>query len=744
MNSANILKSLQRDDKWYLGGGNRLLWAPEFPEHLDAPGFWDKASYYNIEFAPMFTWSILDDAGAEVPLGTGRRSWNPSCLESRYRPGGKSGALSVTERKCVLPNNVAVSELTVRNRSRKRRTLILVAWSAIESSDAQEVLEPRQTSSAFTFAKAVRRQNFPDFRFGCSFGMAGRGVSAACVLSEGKVPPPRWGLTPFGDEFPFPASRTVPKQEPGGRGVVFVAFRRKIRLGPGSSTSAVAAWACGSSELEATSHLALILKQRDPVHLSVLNWSDHFSSVPRFSSDDPFFEHAYWYRWYGLKLNTVLGGEERLAFPHVCEGIGYFRAPITYSAQCHMLENRWMHEGELARGSLLTFIDNQRSDGAFRGYIDINHYRQEMFYHANWGRAVLALDAVHPSVEFLQKAYAGLKKLAGYYDTERDTEVSGLYDIDNHYESGQEYSSRYLAVNESADRTHWGEVFRLKGVDVTVYVYELKSALAMIAEKLGLASESELWALEAAKIREAVRRLMWDPGQEMFFDVDPASGSRTGVKSAVCFYPYFTDIVDEPHLAGLQRHLFSKREFWTPVPVPSLAVDDPQFSARPEWKGKRMLCPWNGRVWPMTNSHVAEALASAACRFGDGVLKRRAAEFITKFCRMMFFEGDARRPNSFEHYNPMTGAPSLYRGIDDYQHSWLVDLIIQYVCGIRPGPFSVTIDPLPFDLKRAALNNVRIRGRRIDFSLSGKRFRVTVDGKHTATGVLGKAVTLQI
>lgn len=742
MNATTVLKSLQRDDKWYLGGGNRLLWAPEFPLHLDVPGFWDKASYYNFEFAPLFTWSLLDESGSEISLEAGRRSWDPSCLKSSFRSKGQAGTLSVTERKCVLPNNVAVSEITVRNTSRKRRRLHLVAWTAVESSDAQEMLDVREKGSAFTFAKVVRRKDFPDFRFGCSFGLAGRAITAASVLSEGKVPLPKWALTPFSEDFPFPTARADRKVS--AKGIMFVAFRRTLRLGPAQSTTAVAAWSCASSALEAESHLRLILKQRDPVRLSVLNWADHLSSVPQFSSDDPFFEQAYWYRWYGLKLNTVLGGEERLAFPFVCEGIGYFRAPITYSAPCHMLENRWMHDAELARGSLLTFIDNQRPDGGFYGYLDINHYRQEMFYHANWGRAVLALDGVHPSMEFLQKAYAGLKKLAGYYDTERDSEVSGLYDIDNHYETGQEYSSRYLAVSKEADQTQWGEVFRLKGVDVTVYVYELKSALAAIADKLGLVAESELWAMESSKIREAVRRLMWDADHEMFYDVDPATGIRTRVKSAVSFYPYFTDIVDETHLAGLRRHLFSKREFWTPVPVPSLAADDPRFSARPEWKSKRMLCPWNGRVWPMTNSHVAEALASVACRFEDAVLRRRAAELITKFCRMMFFNGDPHRPNSFEHYNPINGAPSVYRGIDDYQHSWIVDLIIQYVCGIRPGQFSVTIDPLPFSLKRAALKNVQIRGRRIDFSLEGKRFRVTVDGKQTVTGTVGRALTLQI
>src|SRR2546429_4324554 len=33
-----------------------------------------------------------------------------------------------------------------------------------------------------------------------------------------------------------------------------------------------------------------------------------------------------------------------------------------------------------------------------------------------------------------------------------------------------------------------------------------------------------------------------------------------------------------------------------------------------EWKGKRHNCPWNGRVWPMTNSHIIEALARVVDR----------------------------------------------------------------------------------------------------------------------------------
>ncbi|NIR43140.1 MAG: hypothetical protein GWN99_14470, partial [Gemmatimonadetes bacterium] len=92
----------------------------------------------------------------------------------------------------------------------------------------------------------------------------------------------------------------------------------------------------------------------------------------------------------------------------------------------------------------------------------------------------------------------------------------------------------------------------------------------------------------------------------MFSDLDPRTMRRTGLKAAVHFYPFFTDLVGPEHMEGLRRHLLSPGEFWTIYPVPSSSVDDPYYSPDAEWKGKRHNCPWNGRVWPMANSHVAE------------------------------------------------------------------------------------------------------------------------------------------
>jgi hypothetical protein len=144
----------------------------------------------------------------------------------------------------------------------------------------------------------------------------------------------------------------------------------------------------------------------------------------------------------------------------------------------------------------------------------------------------------------------------------------------------------------------------------------------------------------------------------------------------------------------------------------------------------------------MTNSHVAEALCQAALRFDDDELRERGAEFIRRFVHMMFDDGYPERPNCFEHYNPNTGLPCRYRGIDDYQHSWVVDLLIKYAAGIRPGDTSVTVDPFPFDLTHLSIEDVPVRDHRIGVTRTADRFTVRVDGEPDTRRPLGTPVIL--
>jgi hypothetical protein len=727
----DLFSYLSRDDKWYLGSGGPLLWAPRFPAWVDVPGFWDQAHYYSQPLGPLFTVTLLDDGGQPLVPVARRRRWVPGLLQVEYHlPSG----LLLREDMVVAPGGVAASVFTFSGHHTERG-LHLVAWTSQEV----EVRPARRVGD-------LMRRDRAGVCWTC--GTAAEGVPH-CFLTT--FPPPGWArvvatesapVLPQWDVCPFGAGAPTADREDAllqGKAVLHGAVGFEIKE-PTAQRVTVAV-SVGDSWADC---VQAIEEGQDPVASCRDSWQHFFSGLPVLTCSDPYLERYYWYRWYGLGLLSQPERGASLPHPAVAEGPGQFRLPISYSVQCHVRELRWRHDATLAKASLLNFLENQRDSGEYPGHLRRTGGEPDTFYHADWGGSLLNLLAVHPDQSLLALAYESLSRYARYLDEARDTEETGLTDVVNHFETGQEYSSRYLAVDPEADAVGWGARFRLKGVDATVYSYLLKRALAWMGSELRR-PEAGTWKKGAAAVGRSIVSRMWDAGRGMFSDVDPRTGQRTGVKAAVCFYPYMTDLVGPRHLLGLRRHLFNPDEFWTRYPVATLSVDDPLFDPDGFWRGIRRNCPWNGRVWPMTNSHLVEALAVCGVRLDPG-LAGPCGELLTRFVKMMFCGGDHRRPNCFEHYHPYTGAPSTYRGIDDYQHSWVVDLLMKCVAGVRPQvDGSIVIAPVPLDLAHLEVRGLVVRGRELRVvSERGAPVAVMADGRQVCSVERGCVGRIQL
>lgn len=740
------IESLARPDKWYLGGGDGIIFAPPFPVWLDAPGFWDEGTIFQYHLAPLFTVTILDHEGREVALVPQGRRWTPAELTVEY---ALEGGGSATEVRTVQGGGVFASEWIIR--SPARAALHAVAWTSQDTAALD--LDAVRWSGALDLVRTVVDRRGVPMAVRMELAAVGGATSWSASLSEGSALQPHWRFAPFGEQWRAESLPRAIRLEGVNRdgllhGAVHAALpvtpERAIAFAMRLSPADAVMRAGGQptplgvravSSLRPRSDTPLVNAAIEAAHVapsqplaraSRRRWHEWFAGVPHFTCSDPYLERYYWYRWYGLFLHTIAPGTGHYEWPSVCEGIGFFHQPITYSAQCHVRELRWRHDPEHARGVLRTIFARQRPDGSLHGRIYVNHLEGTDFYHANWGDAVLALDVLHPDDAFARELYPALARHAEWLAANRDAEGSGMIDVVDQYETGQEYMSRYEAVDPLADAYGWENRIRLKGIDVTVYAYALYSALGRLATRCGAGADRPRWESLGQRTRDAVRTQMWDAAAGMFHDVDPRTMTRTGVAAAVCFYPYFTDLATDEHVPGLERNLLDSARFWSTYPVPSSAMDDPRFSASAEWKGKRHVCPWNGRVWPMTNSHVVEALGRWATPRHPR-LRAAAGELLRRFVHLMFHDGDVSRPNCFEHYNPITGAASVYRGIDDYQHSWVADLILQYACGIRPSPSQIVIDPLPMGIDTFELRGLQVDDLHLGIRLDAGYVTVTVN-----------------
>ncbi len=736
-NTRERLQQLERDDKWFLSGGDGFIWAPPFPAALHLPGFWDEALAYYHPFAPLFSVAIVQPDGNEIRLVQANRNWRPDKLTVEWKA---KEDVTLMEERFVLPGGVFVSHWTSTGETTWNSAAFgqahLVGYTAQPGGLVSDVRRSND-GTAVEWSRTLFDRHSAELEVQVRFFPTGKilpdTIRCAAIRSEGVAPLPVWEHTPFWEAWR--------QQEPAGlpdrctlegvsdSGLVYAAIAIPLHSvmdgGVGFSIALMPLEDCVSAAKTAAAPVSL-----DPAR----HWLEHFESYPEFACSDSHLTRYYDYRLFGLRLNALAGNCGNVHYPAVAEGIGYFHVPITYSAQCHMWETRWSRDPSTAHGSLLNFLDHQREDGSLHGRIYTNHLMRTDFYHANWGDAVLAVDAVHDDEAFLTRSYVGLSRYMQWLDRTRDSEQSGMYDVANHYETGQEYMSRYQAVDLDADVAGWQGSLRLKGVDITVYAYQLKRCLAEVAGRLGHDGEVEIWHIGAEQIASAILGMMWNEEVGMFSDVDPRTGSRTNVKAAVCFYPLLTDLLSDDMVNRLLEHLENPGEFATPYPVPSSSIDDPLFNPDAEWKGKRHNCPWNGRTWPMTNSHIVEGLLRQwnSGRRNVGTL---AADLLVRFVQMMFFDENPNRPNCFEHYNPNTGHPSVYRGIDDYQHSWVLDLLIRGVAGLEPRSDHILIDPLPIDVGDVRLIDATVRGKRVNIFRRGQEIEVMVNNSTQKTTV---------
>lgn len=731
-----VMRMLEREDKWFLEGTNAAVWAPPFPLWADRPGYWDHACLFDLAVEPLFTATLLDEHGREIPLRFESRRWRPGLLIQTY---SADGGLRVTERRWIANPDTPVSHFAVENAGPRLRNLSIVHWTVQEAGreGGERHLDAiGRTPYSLGMEFQVRKGGRGLTRIAMDL-LASRPPMATCVNVSHNAPVhPVWRYTPFAEKVL--ASGGLPeewKTAGGANGtrdnaLLYAAREYRLDLMPGETGTLALGCRLTCSETRAlrVPHTAQRFdpKPDEPAE----RWRAYFSSVPDFRCSDPMIERYYWYRWYGLRLNTIRAAAKRQPYPCVYEGIneGWFRHHISYSAHVLMLDLRWMREPHVAEGTLLNFIANRRADGGFHGGIRVFPSEESGgFYHANWGKAVRQLYRVHRDRDFLERVYGPLSEYAEYFDRERDRENSRLYDVINHWETGQEFMSRYMAVDAEADH---GGAIQLKGVDATVYMYELQKTLAWMARELGLDDGAERWLDAAGETREAVLERMWDPRARMFTDADPETMRPTGAKAAAGFYPFGANLAEERHLPAIYERLLNPAEFWTPYPVPSTSMADADFDAFGEWKDMRHNCPWNGRSWPMTSSHACEALAQAALHL-DPALRPKAAGMIRDFIAMLYLEGDPERPSSYEYYNPLNGAAPYFRGTEDYMHSFVIDLIIQYAAGLRPGDAGIVVDPLPFGLEWFELENVHIGGRRVDVAWR----RTAAEGKPAGLSV---------
>lgn len=178
-----------------------------------------------------------------------------------------------------------------------------------------------------------------------------------------------------------------------------------------------------------------------------------------------------------------------------------------------------------------------------------------------------------------------------------------------------------------------------QSMDIMAYSYSARATLAKITAELGDGRENE-WQEAADEVRQRVIKQLWDPEKNACFDRD-RDGKRLPElihNNLRCmWYGMFTKEMAD---AFTDHHLLNPDEFWTPVPLPSIAINDPLFH-----NGLRNN--WSGQPQGLTYRRAIDALENYGrfaeiTRLGEKLLP----VLIRNGCRFS------------QQLDPMTGQPS--------------------------------------------------------------------------------------
>lgn len=309
----------------------------------------------------------------------------------------------------------------------------------------------------------------------------------------------------------------------------------------------------------------------------------------------------------------------------------------------------------------LIFMDHQRADGRLPGRIRNENGVLECDF--GWVQGFCfpgpALDMYYHmgrDKNYLKKLYDCLARFDAYLWGSRDSDGDGCLESWCVYDTGEDNSSRLdgsplewpyeFAPNDSLVKAYGARIQQkhikqtmpvpIESMDFMSYSHSARAVLAQISEILGNGKSAE-WTAKAKMVRDKIRSYLWDPKKSACYDRDadnkPINILQHNNIRAMYYGSFDKQMADD----FISKHLLNPKEFWTPVPLPSIAANDKAFrnAEGNDWSGQPQGLTFQRIIGALENyGHYAEV-----GRIGEKLIAVLKQEKIFA-----------------QQYNPFTGA----------------------------------------------------------------------------------------
>ncbi|MHB0857714.1 MAG: MGH1-like glycoside hydrolase domain-containing protein [Anaerolineae bacterium] len=418
-------------------------------------------------------------------------------------------------------------------------------------------------------------------------------------------------------------------------------------------------------------------------------WERYFSqAVPAFSSSDEALTRLYYYQAYVTRANLYDIPYEPFTHPYTCPWKTGAVWQWSWNTPMNAIAERWLNDKRIGAGGILLEGDNggglnigtylhplrkvtarrghteaMREVGAFRKQLpeelDLVDFTTIPHTTPNGLLGAWEFFLCSGDLDFLRQALAVMVEAEREFS--RHDLPNGLYTCS--FVDEFDYSLRLKPYIEAFRKGDPEMMLKMDtpfiGVDYNCYLYALRERIMAAGALLPDAGVNVASLSEGnARLKEAINRFLWDPETGFYYDADPRTMVRSDIKCIAGLAALYAGIADRVQAARLVAHLTEPREFGTPYPCPSVAMNTPEVDPSLITSG----------IW-----FTVEGLV----RYGYTAL---AAEYVRKTIAMVTQEG----PSSSYSYHAVTGKYNQSKHTLAAQCGIVTDLIVKYIVGLRP------------------------------------------------------------
>ena len=330
---------------------------------------------------------------------------------------------------------------------------------------------------------------------------------------------------------------------------------------------------------------------------------------------------------------VVWQGKKMLVEGGVYQGLWLETQPMggdMYAGRC--LEAAWNNQN--------MFLEHIRSDGRFPSVIRFGEKDPDIMYSHFQGycfpyHALNVWYRTGKDMDYLHRLYNGLSRFDDYLWRTRDSDGNGCLESFCVWDTGEDASTRFFGGPDAwaSDEAPYGQAkFPYESMDVMAYSYDGRMALAQISAILGNGEEKK-WLDAAASVKRTLNSYLWWEEKGALYDRDCDNQFLDTLIHNNLRVMYHGAYDARKAERFVREHLLNPDEFFTPMPLTSIAANDPLFVSDPfnNWSGQPEGLTYQRSIRALENYGYVSLLSIFGRKLCDALAQNDPVIFTQQF-----------------------------------------------------------------------------------------------------------------